>query len=112
MPVFFGTDRNRVEQAEPKIVYGSDRARRLELGRAFVTVPKSHEVPNIERPWVYQLPFTQIVLYSETEDPKSHFTLKEVRALSREEFQRSCASGSAPSKGYKDHALVFIHGFN
>ena len=111
VPVFYGTDRNRVEQAT-KINYGSDRARRLELGRALVTVPKAHEVPNIERPWVYRLPFTQIVLYSETEDPKKHFTLKEVRALTREEFQRLVRDRLNASKGYKDHALVFIHGFN
>ena len=111
VPVFYGTDRNRVEQAT-KINSGSDRARRLELGRALVTVPKSHEVPNIERPWVYRLPFTQIVLYSETEDPKKHFTLKEVRALTREEFQRLVRDRLNASKGYKDHALVFIHGFN
>jgi esterase/lipase superfamily enzyme len=111
VPVFYGTDRNRIEQAT-RISYGSERARRLELGRALVTVPKSHEVPNIERPWVYRLPFTQIVLYSEAEDPKKHFTIKEVRALTREDFQRLVRERLNASKAYKDHALVFIHGFN
>lgn len=111
VPVFYGTDRNRIEQAT-RINYGSDRARRLELGRALVTVPKSHEVPNIERPWVYRLPFTQIVLYAEAEDPKKHFTVKEVRALTAEEFQRLVRERLNASKAYKDHALVFIHGFN
>ena len=111
VPVFYGTDRNREAQAK-RISYGSDRARRLELGRALVTVPKVHEVPNIERPWVYRLPFTQIVLYSEAEDPKRHFTLKEVRSLSKDEFLRLVRERLNPSSSYKDHALVFVHGFN
>ena len=111
VPVFYGTDRNREAQAK-RVTYGSDRARRLELGRALVTVPKAHEVPNIERPWVYRLPFTQIVLYSEAEDPKRHFTLKEVRSLSKDEFLRLVRERLNPSSNYKDHALVFVHGFN
>ena len=111
VPVFYGTDRNREAQAK-RISYGSDRARRLELGRALVTVPKVHEVPNIERPWVYRLPFTQVVLYSEAEDPKRHFTLKEVRSLSKDEFLRLVRERLTPSSSYKDHALVFVHGFN
>jgi esterase/lipase superfamily enzyme len=111
VPVFYGTDRNRETQAT-RVAYGSDRARRLEMGRALVTVPKVHEVPNIERPWVYRLPFTQIVLYSETEDPKRHFTLKEVRPLTKEEFLRLVRERLNPSRNYKDHALIFVHGFN
>jgi esterase/lipase superfamily enzyme len=109
--VFYGTDRSRIAP-ETRVVYGNERARRLELGRALVTVPKGHEVPNIERPWVYRLPFTQIVLYSEAEDPKRHFTLKEVRPLSKEEFLRLVRERLGPSSSYKDHALVFVHGFN
>ncbi len=111
VPVFYGTDRAREAQATP-VAYGSDRARRLDLGRALVTVPKSHEVPNIERPWVYRLPFTQIVLYSEKEDPKRHFTLKEVRPLTREDFVRLVRERLNLSRSYQDHALVFVHGFN
>jgi esterase/lipase superfamily enzyme len=111
VPVFYGTDRNRETHAT-RAVYGSERAKRLELGRALVTVPKVHEVPNVERPWVYRLPFTQIVLYSESEDPKRHFTLKEVRSLTRDDFLRLVRERLGPSRSYKDHALVFVHGFN
>src|SRR5262249_25552404 len=85
VPVFYGTDRGR-QQLGASTTYGTERARRLELGRALVTVPKAHQIPNIERPWVYRLPFTQIILHSEPEDPRQHFTLKDVRALSKEEF--------------------------
>jgi esterase/lipase superfamily enzyme len=111
VPVFYGTDRGR-EQLGANINYGTERARRLELGRALVTVPKAHQLPNIERPWAYRLPFTQIVLHSEPEDPRQHFTLKDVRPLSKEEFLRLIHERLQGSSNYKDHALVFVHGFN
>jgi esterase/lipase superfamily enzyme len=111
VPVFYGTDRN-ADATPQRADYGSGRAKRLELGRALVTVPKTHEVPNVERPWVYRLPFTQIVIYREREDPARHFTLKEVKALSREEFLKLVRERLALSRDYRDHALVFVHGFN
>jgi esterase/lipase superfamily enzyme len=111
VPVFYGTDRGR-QQLGASTVYGSERARRLELGRALVTVPKAHQIPNLERPWVYRLPFTQIVLHSEPEDPRQHFTLKDVRPLSKEEFLQLVQERLKGSSDYKDHALVFVHGFN
>jgi esterase/lipase superfamily enzyme len=111
VPVFYGTDRGR-QQLGASTVYGAERARRLELGRALVTVPKAHQIPNIERPWVYRLPFTQIVLHSEPEDPRQHFTLKDVRPLSKEEFLQLVQERLKGSSDYKDHALVFVHGFN
>ena len=111
MPVFYGTDRGR-QQLGASTVYGAERARRLELGRALVTVPKAHQIPNLERPWVYRLPFTQIVLHSEPEDPRQHFTLKDVRPLSKEEFLQLVQERLKGSSDYKDHALVFVHGFN
>jgi esterase/lipase superfamily enzyme len=111
VPVFYGTDRNS-DATPQRADYGSGRAKRLELGRALVTVPKSHEVPKVERPWVYRLPFTQIVLFREREDPARHFTMKEVKALSREEFLKFVRERLALSRDYKDHALVFVHGFN
>jgi len=111
VPVFYGTDRGR-ELTGASTGYGSERARRLELGRALVSVPKAHQLPNIERPWVYRLPFTQIVLHSEPEDPRLHFTLKDVRPLSKEEFLKLIHERLEASSTYKDHALVFVHGFN
>src|SRR5262245_24638582 len=111
VPVFYGTDRGR-EPRGASTGYGNERARRLELGRALITVPKAHQLPNIERPWVYRLPFTQIVLHSEPEDPRQHFTLKDVRPLSKEEFLKLIHERLEASSIYKDHALVFVHGFN
>jgi esterase/lipase superfamily enzyme len=111
VPVFYGTDRSR-QQLAGNAVYGSERARRLELGRALVSVPKAHQIPKIERPWTYRLPFTQIVLYREPEDPRQHFTLKEVRPLTKEAFLTLMQERLKDSRSFKDHALVFVHGFN
>jgi esterase/lipase superfamily enzyme len=111
VPVFYGTDRDR-RPLGSGVTYGTERARRLELGRALVTVPKAHQLPNIERPWAYRLPFTQIVLHQETEDPRQHFTLKDVRPLTKEEFLQLIHERLEASSTYKDHALVFVHGFN
>ena len=111
MPVFYGTDRDS-KPTDKRMNYDFDRAKRLELGRAMVTVPKVHEVPNIERPWVYRIPLTNIVIYQESEDPKRHFTMQEVKALSRDDFLGLVRARLAASSRFKDHALVFIHGFN
>ena len=82
VPVFFGTDRQ--EQPDPKrLQYNAERGRRLELGRAMVTVPKSHEVPNIERPWVVKIPYFDVTIYEEAEDPEKHFTMQEIKKLPR-----------------------------
>lgn len=111
VPVFYGTDRNRRDQAK-RIAYGSDRARRMELGRALVTVPKSHQVPNVERPWAIKIPYLDVTIYQESEDPKRHFTLQELKSLSKDEFLRLVRERLAASNGYKDQALVLVHGYN
>ena len=111
VPVFYGTDRGRIEKAE-QIDYGSDRGKRLQLGHALVTVPKIHQVPQIERPWVYRIPFTQIVIWQEAEDSRKHFTIKEIRELGEQEFLELVRKRLAESMAYKNHALVFVHGFN
>lgn len=110
VPVFYGTDRSRAD--EPKrINYGNGRGRRLELGRALVTVPKSHTVPQIERPWSFRIPFTGIEI-GESEDPKEHFTMKEVTALSEKDFLALVGQRLAASQRYEKNALIFVHGFN
>ncbi len=111
VPVFYGTDRE--EEPNPKrAAYSSERGRRLALGRALVTVPKSHEVPQVERPWALRIPYFNVVLYQEAEDPQKHFTLQEVKQLSREDFVRLVRERLAASSRFKDHALVFVHGYN
>jgi esterase/lipase superfamily enzyme len=116
VPVFYGTDRDdslKDQGSKPaRLVYGSRRAGRLELGRAEVTVPKSHQVPNVERPFTIRVPFTNITIYEQAEDPAKHFTIREIKRQSEAEFLAAVRERLAASRGFESHALVFIHGYN
>lgn len=109
VPVYYGTDRAQ-RPDDKRLHYGSERGRRLELGRALVTVPKIHQVPAIERPWAIRV--FNITLYEEAEDPNRHFTMEEIKALSEDEFLELVRARLAASSRYKDHAFIFVHGYN
>lgn len=111
VPVFYGTDRLRKAEAK-RISYASDRGRRLELGKALVTIPKSHQVPNIERPFAIRVPYFQVTVYEGAEDPKQHFTIKEIGTLSAEDFVTQSRERILGSRSFKDQAIVFVHGYN
>ena len=112
VPVYYGTDRNRRDIAGKRIAYGSDRARRVEMGRALITIPKEHQVPKVERPWRVTIPFTDIAVYEEQEDPKKHFTIKELSVLSKAEMVALIRERLGASNAYRNQALVLIHGYN
>jgi len=111
VPVFFGTDRSRLDRPK-RIAYGPSRGHRLEVGRALVTVPKAHQVPNVERPWTIRIPYTSVVLYQQEEDPKKHFTVQELKALSKEDLLALIRDRLSLSKNFENQALVFVHGYN
>jgi esterase/lipase superfamily enzyme len=111
VPIFYGTDRGRKDDAK-RVTYTSDRGRRLELGRALVTVPKSHQVPNIERPFAIRVPYFQVTVYESSEDPKQHFTIKEISTLSADDFVTLSRERILGGRAFKDQAIVFVHGYN
>lgn len=111
VPVFYGTDRSRKDDAK-RVTYTSDRGRRLELGRALVTVPKAHQVPNIERPFAIRVPYFQVTVYESSEDPKQHFTIKEISTLSADDFVTLSRERILGGRAFKDQAIVFVHGYN
>jgi esterase/lipase superfamily enzyme len=111
VPVYWGTDR-AVQPNAQRLAFGSDRARKLQLGMAEITVPKVHEVPNVERPWVVKIPYFDVTLYAQAEDPKQHFTVKEIKALTKEELLAQVKERLKSSTLFKDQALVFVHGYN
>jgi esterase/lipase superfamily enzyme len=111
VPVFFGTDRSRLDRPK-RIGYGPTRGHRLEVGRALVTVPKAHQVPNVERPWTIKIPYTSVVLYQQEEDPKKHFTVQELKALSKDDLLALIRDRLSLSKNFENQALVFVHGYN
>lgn len=111
VPVFFGTD--RAVQPDPKrLQFGAERAHKLQLGRALISVPRSHKVPAIERPWVIEIPYFKVKVYEETEDPNKHFAMQEISALTKEQMLAYVKERLAKSVTFKDHAFIFVHGFN
>jgi esterase/lipase superfamily enzyme len=114
VPVFYGTDRARQEPTggQPRVAYGPERGHRLELGQALVTVPAAHRVPAIERPFALRLPYLHVVLYEQPEDPRRHFTIKELRVLSATDLLARARERLNAGRAFRDQALVFIHGFN
>lgn len=111
VPVYYGTDR-AVQPDPTRLQFGSERGHKLQLGRALITVPFSHEVPHIERPRVVEIPYFKIKVYSEKEDPDKHFTVQEITSLTEDQMLALVKAQLAQSKTFKDHALVFVHGFN
>lgn len=111
VPVFYGTDRDH-EPNPKRFSYNADRAHRLELGRALVTVPKIYQVPQVERPWAIRIPYFDVTIYEQAEDPKKHFTLQEIKSLTKNDFLRLARARLAGSKTFKDHAIVFVHGYD
>jgi len=111
VPIYWGTDR-AVQPNAQRLAFGSDRARKLQVGVADVTVPKVHQVPNVERPWVVKIPYFDVTLYAESEDPKKHFTVKDIKALTKEELLARVKERLGTSSLFKDQALVFVHGYN
>ena len=111
VPIFYGTDR-AIEPDPKRLAFGSERGHKLQLGRALVTVPLSHKVPSVERPWVVEVPYFKLKIYEEKEDNTKHFTLQEISALTSEQMLALVKERLAKSVNFKDHAFVFVHGFN
>ncbi len=111
VPVYYGTDRAEEPNAK-RVSFSSDRGRRLQLGQALVTVPKSHEVPQVERPWAIRIPYFDVTIYEQAEDPNKHFTMQEIKKLSKDDFLALVHQRLANSARFKDEALVFVHGYN
>ena len=110
VPVFYGTDRNQIKQ-EGRIGYANDRAKRLELGRALISVPLDHKVPNIERPRAWSIPYIG-TFQIEKEDPNKHFTVREIKSLTKRELLDLVKTRLGASATFKNQSIVFIHGYN
>jgi esterase/lipase superfamily enzyme len=109
--VFYGTDRTRTDKPN-RIAYGIDRARRLELGRAFVTIPTAHQARSSARPWSIKRPYLSVTRLDAAEDARTQFAVSQIRTLTYGEMRDLVAERMNASKDYKNHALVFIHGYN
>jgi esterase/lipase superfamily enzyme len=104
--VFYGTDRKALAAGDD---YGSDRGRALSWGEAKVTVPRAHMGNQIERPWAIKIPYYDVSLSQQAEDPKQHFTLQSIKA---DDAQLSKIKTSLQGTESKKDALVYVHGYN
>lgn len=109
--VFYGTDRT-IKDTAKRVGYSGDRGRKLLLGKAIVTVPLQHQVPNVERPWKIKIPYFNITVYEQAEDPKKHFTIQDINRLTKADFLKLVRQRLGTSDRNKEQALVFIHGYN
>lgn len=109
--VFFGTDRAVEASDEGELVFGFKRADELTVGIADVTIPSLvHRVGQVELPRSFTV-FT-VTLWQEDEDPKRHFTIRQIVELGQTELQAMAAEVMSETQSYPSTAFVFVHGFN
>ena len=82
-------------------LYGNQRGS-MELGTCQITIPKQHEVGQVERPSILHLEFQ--------EDPTKHVILKSVTPEPVDDFYAKLQAHVGSSIGHE--AFVFVHGFN
>ncbi|NLX97997.1 MAG: alpha/beta hydrolase [Rhodopirellula sp.] len=85
----------------PLRTYGNARGT-MEMGVCEVSIPKRHEVGQVERPSILRLEFD--------EDPTKHVVLREVVPETEESFYARLANRLEESP--RREAFVFVHGFN
>jgi esterase/lipase superfamily enzyme len=101
VPVFYATDRNRVSYTP--LSYGTARepAKQLHLGRIDVSVPRDHQMGQLERPTIWTF---------WREDPARHFIVVKAQEQTYDDFYRD-VSGTV-GRSQRKEAFVFVHGFN
>jgi len=109
VPVMFGTDRKPDPEVK-RLTFSRERGKSLLLGRALVSVPKDHMSPQLERP--RQLTVFKYKIALAAEDPNKHFTIQDIGLLTPDLFGEALRRQLTNSQYFKDHALVFLHGYN
>jgi esterase/lipase superfamily enzyme len=103
--VFYGTNRAPLAVPGPEGRFGTLPGP-LRYGEVVVSVPRVHQLGVIERPGLITGLFF-------SPDPKKHFTIREIKGLSRAQLLQAVAAQAAKAGGPgKRLALVFVHGFN
>jgi esterase/lipase superfamily enzyme len=84
--------------------FSGERSHEIRFGRAFVRVPEAHSAGHLEHP--LKIKIWRLELYQFARDPKKHFVIRSVQAMTREEW---C---DLVRKFPSSDAMVFVHGFN
>ena len=99
--VFFATD--RLANGTASFANQASPDEKTTYGRVVISIPKSHQVGELERPW-------SLFSFSLSEDAKEHIVISSRQTLPLDDFHGSVrqAIDDSPEKS----AFVFVHGFN
>lgn len=100
--LFYGTNRNALDQRDQKQIYGTEISE-LQFGLCEVSIPKGHIQGELERP-------SRIIIWDLPENDARHITVKKILPIERTVFltEFSNTLNQAPEK----NALLFVHGYN
>lgn len=98
--VYYATDRNKIKNPKIKNYYGSKRGE-LSFGTTFVSIPKGHEVGELEAPKYWRLQFS--------ENPEEHVVLLDIKEEAEPDFFRRLVERKRSSKN--QDSLIYIHGY-
>ena len=102
VPVFYATDRERIDFQPVRYSVNRNPEERLHMGRFDVSIPRDvHQVGRAERPniWTFW-----------REDPNRHFIIVRREEQTYDQFYAQVSGVVA--KSARKEAFVFIHGFN
>ncbi|MFC1544916.1 tetratricopeptide repeat protein [Gemmatimonadota bacterium] len=103
--VFFATDRKKTRSKKPAKIFGAKRCEpssNLSYGICDVSIPKDHEIGELEAPSIRRLEFRN--------DPTKHVVLLEVSVQKKDDFFSDLASRVSASP--KNSAFIFVHGYH
>ena len=99
--VFFATD--RLASGTAAFANQASPDEKTTYGRVLISIPKSHQVGELERPW-------SLFSFTLSEDASEHLVISSRQTLPLDDFHGSVrqAIDESPEKS----AFVFVHGFN
>lgn len=98
--VFYATDRNKIKESNTKNYYGAKRGK-LSFGTTYVSIPRNHDVGELESPKFWRLEFR--------ENPEKHVVLLDIEEATETDFFRKLSQKTRDSK--KQASLIYIHGY-
>ncbi|HYI10182.1 MAG TPA: alpha/beta fold hydrolase [Thermoanaerobaculia bacterium] len=100
--VFYGTNRARVDEADPSRGYSGERGKRIDYGTCRVFIPKSHKIGSVGSPW-----WKRLVTFKD-----DRLKLLEIGATSAETHWQEMSERLAALAEDDREAVVFVHGYN
>ncbi|WP_248724756.1 alpha/beta hydrolase [Seonamhaeicola sp. ML3] len=101
LPVYFATDRNKVDTKNLNEAFGVKRSH-LKYGICEISIPLNHDLGKVESPSIWKLEFS--------EDPSKHIMIQDIDMLEKDKFFRSLSKDIKASKNKS--TFLFVHGYN